>query len=81
MNDSRIRGLYGFPVAERIARLEELGWLAPADAAALRAGHHVLAVGAADRMIENVVGVFGLPFAVAPNFLVNGRDSPGAERP
>src|SRR5262249_36372961 len=28
----------------------------------------------ADHMIENVVGVFGLPFAVALNFRVNGRD-------
>jgi hydroxymethylglutaryl-CoA reductase len=25
-------------------------------------------------MIENVIGVFGLPMAVAPNFLVNGND-------
>jgi hydroxymethylglutaryl-CoA reductase len=25
-------------------------------------------------MIENVIGVFGLPLAVAPNFLVNGKD-------
>ena len=74
MSDSRIRGLYNLPVAERIARLEALGWLAAADARALTGGHHVLSVGAADRMIENVIGVFGLPLAVAPNFLVNGRD-------
>ena len=25
-------------------------------------------------MIENVVGVFGLPFAIAPNFLINRKD-------
>ena len=25
-------------------------------------------------MIENVVGVFGLPLAIAPNFLVNSKD-------
>ena len=74
MTDSRIRGLYKLPVAERIARLEALGWLDHADAAALRDGHHLLSVAAADRMIENVVGVFGLPLAIAPNFLVNGRD-------
>ena len=29
---------------------------------------------AADRIIENVIGVFGLPFAIAPNFVVNGHD-------
>ncbi|MCG8370946.1 MAG: hydroxymethylglutaryl-CoA reductase, partial [Proteobacteria bacterium] len=74
MNDSRISGFYRLGVAERIATLQELGWLADADAARLRGGHHVLSAAGADRTIENVVGVFGLPFAVAPNFVVNGRD-------
>jgi hydroxymethylglutaryl-CoA reductase len=74
VSDSRIPGIYRLPVAERIERLEQLGWLSAAEAASLRAGHQVLSVGAADRMVENVVGVFGLPMAVAPNFVVNGRD-------
>ena len=74
MTDSRIRGLYKLPVGERIARLEALGWLDATDATTLRGGHHILSVTSANRMIENVVGVFGLPLAVAPNFLVNGRD-------
>ena len=75
MSDSRIAGLYRLPVAARIARLEDYGWLSPADAASLCGGHHVLSPSAADRMIENVIGVFGLPFAVAPNFIVNGRET------
>ena len=74
MKDSRIAGFYRLSIPERIARLEELGCLSPADAARLRDGRHVLASAAADRMIENVVGVFGLPFAIAPNFVVNGRE-------
>lgn len=74
MSDSRIRGLYRLPVSARIARLEEHGWLSAADAASLHGGHHVLSSLSADRMIENVIGVFGLPFAIAPNFRVNGRD-------
>ena len=74
MSDSRIRGLFRLPVAGRIARLTELGWLSANDAARLREGHSVLSVGAADHMIENVIGVFGLPLAVAPNFIVNGRE-------
>ncbi len=74
MSDSRIAGLYRLPVAARIERLEEYGWLSSADAASLCGGHHVLSPLAADRMIENVIGVFGLPFAAAPNFIVNGRD-------
>ncbi len=74
MSDARISGLYRLGVGERIAKLEELGWLGKADAARLRSGQHVLPVAAADRMIENVIGVFGLPFAIAPNFIVNGRE-------
>ena len=74
MSDSRIAGLYRLPVAARVERLEEYGWLSSADAASLCGGHHVLSPLAADRMIENVIGVFGLPFAAAPNFIVNGRD-------
>ncbi len=74
MSDSRISGLYKLGVAERVAKLQELGWLSAADASRLRDGFCVLPTGAADNMIENVVGVFGLPFAIAPNFIVNGRE-------
>ena len=44
------------------------------DAKRLRDGEQVISVAAADRIIENVVGVFGLPLAVVPNFVVNGRE-------
>jgi len=74
LNDSRIAGLYKLEVAERIEALCKHGWLSPADAERLRDGRQVLSSGAADKIIENVVGVFGLPFAIAPNFRVNERD-------
>ena len=74
MNDSRIPGFFRLSVSERITRLEELGWLLAEDAASLLNGHQVLSVASADSMIENVIGVFGLPMAVAPNFVINGRD-------
>lgn len=74
MTDSRISGLHRLDVAGRIAKLTELGWLSAADAARLRHGRYLLPTAAADRMIENVVGVFGLPFAIAPNFVVDGRE-------
>ena len=74
MSGSRISGLFRLPVPARIARLRELGWLDPEDVAKLEQGQHVLSVTAADHMIENVVGVFGLPLAIAPNFVVNGRE-------
>ena len=72
MPDSRISGLYKLDPAERIEALVECGWLTAADAELLRQGRCVLPVAAADSMVENVVGVFGLPLAVAPNFVVKG---------
>ena len=72
--DSRIAGLYRMSIRERIDALTERLWLDPATAARLKSGAALLSAERADRMIENVIGVFGLPLAVAPNFLVNGRD-------
>ena len=74
MTDSRISGLYRQTVGERIDELERLDWLSAADAEILRQGRHVLIPAAADKIIENVVGIFGLPLAIATNFVVNGRD-------
>jgi len=74
LSDSRITGLYRLSVAERIDELQRLGWFSDADAELLRQGRHTLLTVTADRMIENVVGVFGLPLGIAPNFTVNGRD-------
>ncbi len=74
MVDSRISGLYRLDIGQRIDELERGGWLSAEDATALQAGRHVLLAAAADKMIENVVGVFGLPLAIAPNFIVNGKD-------
>ena len=74
MTHSRISGLYRLGVAQRIDELERCGALSAADADALRRGAHVMLPAAADKLIENVIGVFGLPFAIAPNFVVNGVD-------
>jgi len=70
---SRLPGFYQRTVAERLAVLDELGML-PEDARAhLRAGGG-LDVAIADRMSENVLGIHGLPFAIALNFRVDQRD-------
>ncbi|HEX5786728.1 MAG TPA: hydroxymethylglutaryl-CoA reductase, degradative [Woeseiaceae bacterium] len=74
MNDSRLRGLHRLDVRARIEALAAAGFLKPADAASLRSGRHVLPVNGADAMIENVIGAFGLPLGIAPNFRVDGRD-------
>jgi hydroxymethylglutaryl-CoA reductase len=74
VSDSRIQGFYKLTVAERIERLAGGGWLTAADAQRLRLGRHVLPAPAADRMVENAIGIFALPLAIAPNFVVNGRE-------
>ena len=74
MSNSRISGLYKLSVSERIVELEKLGWLSSSDARNLHAGNQVISAVAADKIIENVVGVFGLPLAIAPNFVVNKRE-------
>jgi hydroxymethylglutaryl-CoA reductase len=74
VTDSKISGLYRLGVDKRIDELERRGIITAADASGLRNGDYVLLPAAADKLIENVIGVFGLPFAIAPNFVVNGRD-------
>ncbi|MCL4559196.1 MAG: hydroxymethylglutaryl-CoA reductase, degradative [Chloroflexi bacterium] len=57
-------------------RLKLIGTTAPLDEADLAAlgGVEGLTPALADHMIENVIGVFGLPLGIAQNFLINGRE-------
>ena len=72
--DARLKSLYRLNVGERIGELVRHGWLSEDDARALTEGRTLLSVRQADKIIENVIGTFSLPLAVAPNFLLNGRD-------
>ncbi|HMG54110.1 MAG TPA: hydroxymethylglutaryl-CoA reductase, degradative, partial [Kofleriaceae bacterium] len=66
-------GFYRLQPAERRRKLLELAGLPAEGFAALDPG--ALTVDIADGMIENVIGVYGLPFAVAVNFTVDGSDA------
>jgi hydroxymethylglutaryl-CoA reductase len=72
-SSSRISGFYRLGPAERRRRLAALAGIPAEDFAAIDPG--ALAVDAADGMIENVVGVYSLPFAVAVNFAIDGTDA------
>jgi len=74
LSDSRIADFYRLSHADRIKALADRGMISPADVDALLSDQGLLSVDAADKMIENVIGVFGLPLAIAPNFLVNQKD-------
>ena len=73
MSSSRISGFYRLAPGERRRKLLELAGVPPEAFAALDPG--ALTLDIADGMIENVVGVYGLPFAVAVNFTVDGADA------
>src|SRR5262249_2114878 len=64
----RIPGFYRLSTEDRGARVE----LSPQARALLDGGG--LDLETADRMIENVVGLYALPLGLALNFQVNGRD-------
>ena len=72
--DARLKSLYRLNVSERVAALVQRGWLSDSDARALLEGRTLLSVRQADKIVENVIGTFALPLAVAPNVLLNGRD-------
>jgi len=74
MNDSRIPGLFKKRVAARLDALLERGFIDSRELQLLQSNAGLLPLEIADKMVENVIGVFGLPMAVATNFLVNGRD-------
>ncbi len=65
---------YRLGVGERLELLVDNGVLTSDDARRLQRGELLLKPALADKMIENVIGVFGLPFAIAPNFLINGHE-------
>ncbi|MHB8424496.1 MAG: hydroxymethylglutaryl-CoA reductase, degradative [Gammaproteobacteria bacterium] len=74
MDRSRIPNFYKLSVAERVRIIHERGLLSMDDYLSLATGKHTLKIHHADKMIENVIGVMGLPVGLGLNFLVNGRD-------
>ena len=73
MKSSRIPGFYKLSIIERLRLVRDFAELTDEDLAMLL-NTGSLQLSLADRMIENVIGVFHLPFAVATNFLINERD-------
>src|SRR5262245_2636014 len=73
MSSSRIPAFYQMSVAERREKIAEALGLDAKDREALTAAD-ALPLEVADIMVENAVGTFALPFGVALNFTINGRD-------
>ncbi|HEX9012820.1 MAG TPA: hydroxymethylglutaryl-CoA reductase, degradative, partial [Anaerolineaceae bacterium] len=71
MEPHRTTKFYNLPVDERMEEIARLAGLTAEERAALGMGG--LSPAQADHMVENVVGVYGLPLGIARNFVVNGR--------
>ncbi|HDJ97205.1 MAG TPA: 3-hydroxy-3-methylglutaryl-CoA reductase, partial [Thermofilum sp.] len=70
---SRIPGFYKLPIKERLEKVADFAGLTDEEKALLlKEGN--LDFKTADIMIENVIGTMAYPFAVAVNFLINGKD-------
>jgi hydroxymethylglutaryl-CoA reductase len=69
---SRLPGFYNKTLAERLQAVLEQSGLTPDESAALSTAG--LSLDGADHMIENVVGLYGLPFGIATNFRVNDKE-------
>ena len=70
--NSRLPRFYRAPLAERQAELARQVGLDDNDLGLLASGG--ISVQDADRIIENVVGVYALPLGLGLNFLINGQD-------
>lgn len=68
---SRLPRFYDLAPDQRRSSLIQHSDLSSDDEAVLAQG---LTLEQANRMIENVVGLYGLPYGIATNFTVNGRD-------
>jgi len=68
---SKISGFYKLPVNERINKISDFAGLSEEDK---KTFSETLKLDIADRMIENVLGIFELPLGIAVNFKINGKD-------
>ena len=73
VTSSRLPGFYEKTINERLHILAEAVGLSDAQQAAL-SGTAGLTSDVADHMVENAIGIFGMPLGIAVNFLINNRD-------
>ena len=68
---SRISGFYKLAPSERLIAVAEQAKLGPEEIAQVETG---LLLDQADKMTENVIGLFQVPLGIATNFVIDGRE-------
>jgi hydroxymethylglutaryl-CoA reductase len=74
MASSRIPGFYKLSIPERLKTLHKKNVISIEDYTILKNGKSFLRPEDSDKMVENVIGVFGLPLGLGLNMLVNNKD-------
>lgn len=68
---SRISGFYKLPPGERLRAVAEQAALGEEEISQVETG---LLLDQAEKMVENVIGVFQVPLGIATNFIIDGRE-------
>ncbi len=76
MNKKRLQlsEFYKLDIRDRIEAVYEQGLISESDLFSMLSNNHTLDLSSADQMIENVIGVIGLPLGLAVNLVVNDKD-------
>ncbi len=72
MKTSRISGMYKISPEDRLKAVAENADLNEEEVAAI--GKMGLGLNQADKMVENVIGLYQVPLGVATNFVIDGKD-------
>jgi hydroxymethylglutaryl-CoA reductase len=68
---SRITGFYRLPPNERLRAAADQAGITAEDVSQIETG---LELAQADKMVENVIGMFQVPLGIATNFIIDGRE-------
>ena len=74
MDKSRIPNFYKMPISERLDAVYKRGLISKKDYKLLKNQQQQLDINSADKMIENVIGVMGMPIGLGLNFLINDKE-------
>ena len=74
MGKSRFPNFYELSIEDRVKAVFDRGLISEEDYIALKNQQQRLDLSSADKMIENVIGVMGLPVGLGLNFLINNKD-------
>ena len=74
MDKSRIPNFYKMPINERLDAVYERGLISKKDYKLLKNQQQQLDINSADKVIENVIGVMGMPIGLGLNFLINDKE-------